>query len=573
MGKNHPREKSIPDDQIPLSDPPARDFRRLVGQQRLKHGRSPRKLGLPLIPLPLVAGDVVPVEADGVREGRVAEMVAEPAVFFLRHELQPQFKSVQIPADRTISLVGVEQRPAAGAAEERAGPPGVGLARPPAMEIVDPHAVRAVDLDIVVLVAEELPDPVRAVDLYRGLNTALRNCSNHGGIVLPAASIFILFVLVLLFLICCSPTSGLDSFLFLMAMEESCGWGPSQVAAAPPPGKAEDLVSQPLIAMVAVVGTAFLVVFYVRLLSRHLGRFRRRWSQWRRRRRRGPSADVESTAGDSGGAAFDYYSSGGSSDYRLSPFGLDEAAIKSLPVFSFSEKAARHLFYRECAVCLIEFEDGDSLRALPVCGHAFHVDCIDVWLRSHANCPLCRAAALRLESSPFVPMRAARIRPSFDDFFFDSSLPPPPPPPPAGSDLSEITAAESPDGGGGRNFLLKRSYSFGFERTAMEAATVSPWRYRQRGGGGGFWSKRWASPFGSGSRTGPGRVFSFRSAAVSKSPFFRRRGFFPLSESRVRLGPSSRPSRSLTSPPPAGPASSRLRCGDPEALLSPDRPR
>lgn len=390
------------------------------------------------------------------------------------------------------------------------------------------------------------------------------------------------------------------------------GWGPSQSAVACPPAnrKAEDLVSPPLIAMVAVVGTAFLVVFYVRLLSRHLSRCRRRWRQWRRRRRLGLSTDLESNGGGGGaGFGFDYYSSGASSNYFLSPYGLDDSAIKTLPLSFFSAKAARHLFYRECAVCLVEFEENDSLRTLPLCAHAFHVDCIDVWLRSHANCPLCRAAVFRQDSasSPFVPMRAARIRPSFDDFLLDPPLPPPPPPPLPESDysLSEIApeAAASPgmmprdddrSSGGARNFLLKRSYSFGFERNLaaermiLDGSTASPpWRYRHRG----FWSKRWPSPFGGGgggsSSSRTARVFSFRSyrgPAAGKSPFFRRRGFFPLSESGVRFGgaagPPSRRTRSMTSPvgifsrPPCaapGSASSRLRCGDPDALLSPDR--
>ncbi|GAB2211129.1 hypothetical protein Droror1_Dr00016421 [Drosera rotundifolia] len=42
-------------------------------------------------------------------------------------------------------------------------------------------------------------------------------------------------------------------------------------------------------------------------------------------------------------------------------------------------------------VCLTEFEEGEDLRLLPMCSHAFHVFCIDTWLRSHKNCPLCRA--------------------------------------------------------------------------------------------------------------------------------------------------------------------------------------
>lgn len=47
-----------------------------------------------------------------------------------------------------------------------------------------------------------------------------------------------------------------------------------------------------------------------------------------------------------------------------------------------------------CAVCLGEFNEGDEVRVLPECGHIFHVLCIDKWLYSHTNCPLCRAETL-----------------------------------------------------------------------------------------------------------------------------------------------------------------------------------
>ncbi|KAJ9684223.1 hypothetical protein PVL29_016621 [Vitis rotundifolia] len=46
-----------------------------------------------------------------------------------------------------------------------------------------------------------------------------------------------------------------------------------------------------------------------------------------------------------------------------------------------------------CAVCLSEFEEGEELRTLPECMHSFHVACIDMWLYSHTNCPLCRSNA------------------------------------------------------------------------------------------------------------------------------------------------------------------------------------
>ncbi|MCD7448005.1 hypothetical protein HAX54_036825 [Datura stramonium] len=45
----------------------------------------------------------------------------------------------------------------------------------------------------------------------------------------------------------------------------------------------------------------------------------------------------------------------------------------------------------DCSVCLSEFQEDETLRVLPKCNHAFHITCIDTWLRSHTNCPMCRA--------------------------------------------------------------------------------------------------------------------------------------------------------------------------------------
>uniref|UniRef100_A0A0E0L1I3 RING-type E3 ubiquitin transferase n=1 Tax=Oryza punctata TaxID=4537 RepID=A0A0E0L1I3_ORYPU len=53
----------------------------------------------------------------------------------------------------------------------------------------------------------------------------------------------------------------------------------------------------------------------------------------------------------------------------------------------------------ECAVCIVEFRDGDLARLLPRCGHRFHADCVGAWLRLHSTCPLCRATALPLAAS------------------------------------------------------------------------------------------------------------------------------------------------------------------------------
>uniref|UniRef100_A0A0E0JBY4 RING-type E3 ubiquitin transferase n=1 Tax=Oryza nivara TaxID=4536 RepID=A0A0E0JBY4_ORYNI len=310
-------------------------------------------------------------------------------------------------------------------------------------------------------------------------------------------------------------------------------------------GAASSSLSPPLIAMLAVVGAALLVVLYARLVSRVFRAARRRW----RRRRRRRLLMIPGSPADDSFATFTTYDN---YYHTFSPYGLDDAAIKSLPSAQYLKSSAM--------------------------------------------------AAVALPPPVASPVRAARrVRPSLDDLLF---FHPVPQPPHAAADPSaapaEITPA-SPDHVGPRDdFLLKRSYSFGFERhlLAVEAPSTAspPWRYRLNIGGGGggadgpnrggrssFWSKRWPSPFGGGGgAAAASRVFSFRSyrsAAAKSSPFSRRRG-------GTGPGGATAPGggffMSLASEPPsilaaarrasaAAAASSRLRCGDPEALLSPDR--
>ncbi|CAM8937771.1 unnamed protein product [Rhodiola kirilowii] len=360
--------------------------------------------------------------------------------------------------------------------------------------------------------------------------------------------------------------------------------------------------SPPLIAMVIVIASAFLIITYSRLISKHVTKpILNTFHHWRRRRRRrshvaSSAGDVESTFNHSNSNFFDP-----TDGYQIfSPYGLDDSVIKTIPLSIYSVKlqhgCKKKSFVevgKDCAVCLLEFEENDYVRTLPICSHNFHVDCIDIWLRSHANCPLCRARIFRPES-PFVPLMAGRIRPSLDGILESILLEPLDEIQSENENetleqsISEITTARDGDGDGGgdgddnqsthqqeesfnfnlnrRNLLLKRSYSFGFERNfnfqserlVLDSDTTSPWRYTTRRNT--FWNKR-LSPFGSLTKS---RVFSFRSTRLTKSPFFmRRRGMFPFSE-------SSRRSKSMASPA-AGFSSSRLRCGDPEALLSPER--
>ncbi|XP_004250122.1 RING-H2 finger protein ATL52 [Solanum lycopersicum] len=70
--------------------------------------------------------------------------------------------------------------------------------------------------------------------------------------------------------------------------------------------------------------------------------------------------------------------------------GLGQDVIDSITVFKY-RKDEFLIDGSDCSVCLTEFEEDESLRLLPKCSHAFHIPCIDTWLRSHKNCPLCRA--------------------------------------------------------------------------------------------------------------------------------------------------------------------------------------
>ncbi|XP_009799417.1 E3 ubiquitin-protein ligase ATL15-like [Nicotiana sylvestris] len=76
--------------------------------------------------------------------------------------------------------------------------------------------------------------------------------------------------------------------------------------------------------------------------------------------------------------------------------GIDPNVINSFPMFLYSDVKDLKIGTSalECAVCLNEFEDDETLRLLPTCCHVFHPDCIDAWLISHITCPVCRANLL-----------------------------------------------------------------------------------------------------------------------------------------------------------------------------------
>ncbi|MCO5548162.1 hypothetical protein L7F22_001620 [Adiantum nelumboides] len=75
--------------------------------------------------------------------------------------------------------------------------------------------------------------------------------------------------------------------------------------------------------------------------------------------------------------------------------GLNPSIISSLPTFIY-QASFKHLGddakqpLLECAVCLSEFQAYEKGKILPDCKHSFHINCIDMWFRTHSTCPLCR---------------------------------------------------------------------------------------------------------------------------------------------------------------------------------------
>ncbi|CAM0904512.1 unnamed protein product [Alopecurus aequalis] len=88
--------------------------------------------------------------------------------------------------------------------------------------------------------------------------------------------------------------------------------------------------------------------------------------------------------------------------------GVDPVVLRALPVTLYRAKDFPEVL--ECAVCLAELSDGEAARFLPKCGHGFHAECVDLWLRSHPTCPLCRVDVDKADALPraLPPVRPER---------------------------------------------------------------------------------------------------------------------------------------------------------------------
>lgn len=63
--------------------------------------------------------------------------------------------------------------------------------------------------------------------------------------------------------------------------------------------------------------------------------------------------------------------------------GLSSEIIETLPVSAVTDTS------KTCSICLENYKTDELLIILP-CIHSFHKLCLEVWIRSHAICPICR---------------------------------------------------------------------------------------------------------------------------------------------------------------------------------------
>lgn len=125
-------------------------------------------------------------------------------------------------------------------------------------------------------------------------------------------------------------------------------------------------------------------LFFMGFFSVYVRRFAEENSaETERRRRRAAAGNRRSGAGTS------------------SSHGLDPVLVSSLPTFPYKKVSPKD--DADCAVCLCEFDQGETVKVLTICGHLFHADCVDTWLLSHTSCPLCRATLVPPPPPPKEP--------------------------------------------------------------------------------------------------------------------------------------------------------------------------
>ncbi|XP_051204752.1 E3 ubiquitin ligase BIG BROTHER-related [Lolium perenne] len=78
--------------------------------------------------------------------------------------------------------------------------------------------------------------------------------------------------------------------------------------------------------------------------------------------------------------------------------GVSADTLASLPSVTYQAQDKQDSNMEQCVICRVEFEQGESLIALP-CKHSYHSECINQWLQLNKVCPMCSAEVPTSESN------------------------------------------------------------------------------------------------------------------------------------------------------------------------------
>ncbi|XP_022846887.1 E3 ubiquitin-protein ligase RING1-like [Olea europaea var. sylvestris] len=150
---------------------------------------------------------------------------------------------------------------------------------------------------------------------------------------------------------------------------------PPPLLPPPPPPASQNHRLSTILILTCVLGAAFMVISYLSI---------KKYRSRLRNSRPLENSATEDFIDENQGPVVDH------PIWYIRTVGLNRSIIESIAIFKY--KSGEGLIEgTDCSVCLSRFQENESLRLLPKCSHAFHVPCIDTWLRSNKHCPLCRA--------------------------------------------------------------------------------------------------------------------------------------------------------------------------------------
>jgi len=72
-----------------------------------------------------------------------------------------------------------------------------------------------------------------------------------------------------------------------------------------------------------------------------------------------------------------------------------------------------------CVICMTQYEEESSARDILKCGHMFHSECLETWLKVKQKCPLCNQDLRRHSLDPSRFRRARQQEQDIDQFLED----------------------------------------------------------------------------------------------------------------------------------------------------------